>query len=1077
MKPCFQAAGVVKESRVAGNDRQTLARSSKVSIITDLTPAKRSEGELKGLLKEVIDLNLALDEHAIVATTDLQGRISYVNDKFCAISQYSREELLGQDHRIINSGFHPKEFMRDLWTTITHGKVWKGEIKNKAKDGSFYWVAATIVPILDEQGKPLQYVAIRTDITECKRTEHALRASEAHLQTVVENLNEGVVVCDLHGALQHWNRAALKIHGFTDLEDGRRLLTELVDTFELSTMDGTPIPVEQWPLSRILRCENLRDLEVRVRNIKTDWQRVFSYSGTLVHDAEDQPVLAIVTINDITERKEAEEALQRQEKQYRVLFETYPSPTWVYDAETLAFLAVNDAAVQQYGYSREELLAMTIRDIRPSGGIPASIEPGTVTSDHTEVAGVWRHRKKGGEIILADIHASAIQFEGRLAHLSIALDVTEKKKAEDAIRESEERMRSVLESALDCVITMDHQGRVVEFNPAAEKTFGYKRDEAIGQLLADLIIPPALRERHQRGLAHYLSTGETPVLGKRVELTGMRSDKSEFPLELAITRIGSQEPPMFTGFIRDITERKQAEERLREQAKLLDLAQDAIMVRDMEDRVEFWNHGAEKLYGWTAAEVQGKQASGFLYQDEPASPVAARAALIENGKWTGECRHTCKDHSTVRVRTRWTLVRDAFGRPKSILIINTDITEQKKIEEQFLRAQRLESIGTLASGVAHDLNNILVPILMAAPLLRDDMPADEREKLLAIVQSSAERGASIVKQVLTFARGADGDRLLLQPIYLVQEIVKIAGETFPKSVAVRTAYPEDLWTIVANPTQLHQVLLNLCINARDAMPTGGTLTLALENFEVDDHYVSMTPGAKAGPHVLLEVSDTGTGIPREIIDKIFDPFFTTKELGQGTGLGLSTAIGIVKSHGGFMQVYSEVGRGTSFKVFLPANVTEGADAPTFETTPLPRANGELLLIVDDEKSILQVAGSIMEDHGYRVLIAADAPEALAIFALRMNEIELVLTDLAMPFMDGVALIRTLQKMKPDVRVIASTGLGGQDGRANEIAHLNVRANLTKPYNKTKLLATLHDVLIQPSDNHSSSGAQLETNNL
>ena len=674
-------------------------------------------------------------------------------------------------------------------------------------------------------------------------------------------------------------------------------------------------------------------MEYRIRHKDGSYHWVED-NNRVVRDATGKPQHAVGVWTDITKRKEAEEALQRQERQYRVLFETYPSPTWVYDAETLAFLAVNDAAVQHYGYSREEFLAMTIRNIRPPEDIPALIESGTVTSDETQAAGVWRHRKKSGEIILADIYASAIQFEGRRAQLAIAIDVTEKGQAED---------------------------------------------------------------------------------------------------------------------------------RLHEQAKLLDLAQDAIMVRDMEDRVEFWNHGAENLYGWTAAEVQGKEASGFLYENDPVAAAAARAAVIENGKWTGECKHSCKDGGTVMVRSRWTLVRDELAAPKSILIINTDITEQKKIEEQFLRAQRLESIGTLASGVAHDLNNILVPILMAAPLLRGDMPAEEREKLLAIVQSSAERGASIVKQVITFARGADGDRLLLQPIYLVQEIVKIAEETFPKSVAVRTNYPEDLWTIVADPTQLHQVLLNLCINARDAMPTGGTLTLALENFEVDDHYASMTPRAKAGPHVLLEVSDTGTGIPSEIIDKIFDPFFTTKELGQGTGLGLSTVIGIVKSHGGFVSVYSEIGRGTTFKVFLPANRSELATAHTSQAAPLPPASGELLLIVDDEKSILQVAQALLEGHGYQVLTAGDATEALAIFALRMNEIELVLTDLAMPFMDGVALIRTLQKMKPDVRVIASTGRGGQDGRGNEIAQLNVRASLTKPYNKDKLLKTLHDALSPQTD--------------
>jgi PAS domain S-box-containing protein len=633
----------------------------------------------------------------------------------------------------------------------------------------------------------------------------------------------------------------------------------------------------------------------------------------------------------------------------------------------------------------------------------------------------------------------------------------ESERTEEALRESEERMRSILESALDCVITMDHLGRVVEFNPAAENTFGYKRDAAIGQSLADLIIPPSLRESHRRGLAHYLSTGEAPILGKRIEMTGMRSDKSEFPLELAITRIGSQEPAQFTGFIRDITERKQAEDRLREQAKLLDLSQDAIMVRDMEDRVEFWNFGAENLYGWTAAEVQGKQSFGFLQGDGPGALAAARAAVIESGKWSGECRHTCKGGGIVTVRSRWTLVRDELEAPKSILIINTDITEQKKVEEQFLRAQRLESIGRLASGVAHDLNNILVPILMAAPLLRSNMAAEEREELLAIVQASAERGASIVKQVLTFARGADGDRVLLQPIYLVQEIAKIAEETFPKSIAIRTNYPEDLWTIVADPTQLHQILLNLCINARDAMPGGGTLLLALENFEVDAHYASMTPGAKAGPHMLLKVSDTGSGIARDNIDKIFDPFFTTKEPGHGTGLGLSTVIGIVKNHDGFLQVYSELGRGTTFKVFLPANMSELAIPSTPEAAPSPVANGELLLVVDDEKSLLQVAKAILEDHGYRVLTAADATEALAIFAVRMNEIALVLTDLAMPFMDGVALIRTLQKMKPDVRIVASTGRGDQDERANEIALLNVPA-LTKPYNRDKLLKTLYSVL-------------------
>ena len=482
------------------------------------------------------------------------------------------------------------------------------------------------------------------------------------------------------------------------------------------------------------------------------------------------------------------------------------------------------------------------------------------------------------------------------------------------------------------------------------------------------------------------------------------------------------------------------------------------MVRDMEDRVEFWNLGAERLYGWTAAEVRGKQAATFLHEEPPATALAARMAVIESGKWSGECKHLRKGGGTVMVRSRWTLVRDEAGAPKSILIINTDITEQRKIEEQFLRAQRLESIGTLASGVAHDLNNILAPILMGAAVLRRTPMPEPDEMILSTMETCAQRGADIVKQVLTFARGAEGARLLLQPAHLINDMAKIAEGTFPKAITVQTSYLPSLWPIEGDPTQLHQVLLNLCVNARDAMPAGGTLTVSAKNFPVDEHYASMMPGAKAGPHVLFEVKDTGMGIPREIIDKVFDPFFTTKDVGHGTGLGLSTVIGIVKSHDGFLSVESEIGTGTTFKIYLPARSDAPGTPETSETTPLPLANGELLLIVDDEKLILHVTRELLEAHGYQVVTAGDATEALAIFALRKDEIKLVMTDLAMPLMDGIALIRTLQKMKPGVRVIASTGQGSPKQGAHELPSLGVRVCLAKPYNKETLLKTLHDAL-------------------
>lgn len=521
----------------------------------------------------------------------------------------------------------------------------------------------------------------------------------------------------------------------------------------------------------------------------------------------------------------------------------------------------------------------------------------------------------------------------------------------------------------------------------------------------------------------------------------------------------------------DITEQKQAEERLREQADIINRAHDAIVVRDFEtERVTSWNTGAERLYGWTAEEAVGRSIAELIFADS-CELEGITKALLSTGEFRGELRQITKDKKDLIVEGRATLVRLADGSPHTVLIINTDITEHTKLKTQLLRAQRLESIGTLASGVAHDLNNILAPILMGSAVLRrTEMPPDD-EAILSTIETCAQRGADIVKQVLTFARGAEGERMQLQAAPLIKDVAKIAEETFPKKIAVRTSLSEPLWSIVGDSTQLHQVLLNLCVNARDAMPAGGTLSLSAANFPVDEHYASMTPGATAGPHVRFEVTDTGMGIPPQNMEKIFDPFFTTKELGHGTGLGLSSVIGIVRSHGGFMSVYSEVGRGTTFKVYLPAKGEAQEMLKESESITPPRATGELLLLVDDEKPILQVAKALLESHGYRVLTAGEATEALAIFAIRKDEIRLVLTDLAMPLMDGIALIRTLQKMKPGVLVIATTGRGCQEQPAYELEDLNVHACLTKPYNKNKLLKTLHDALNHQT-NHPNAPAQI-----
>ena len=505
----------------------------------------------------------------------------------------------------------------------------------------------------------------------------------------------------------------------------------------------------------------------------------------------------------------------------------------------------------------------------------------------------------------------------------------------------------------------------------------------------------------------------------------------------------------------DRTEQRAVEERNRQQAKLLNLASDAIIVRDLENRVLFWNHGAKNLYGWSAEEAIGAAATEMYVRERE---FEAEIELFKTGEWSGQLRHFNKAGNEVIVNSRWTLVRDEHGMPESALVINTDVTETKKLESQFLRAQRLESIGTLASGIAHDLNNILSPILMSAGILRREITDPDNAKMLDIIEGSAERGAGIVKQVLTFARGVDGERVQLQANYLISELAKIMAQTFPRNIDIQPKFPPDLWTVTGDATQLHQVLLNLCVNARDAMPNGGTLTVSSENLVIDQHFASMNPGAQLGAHVALRVSDTGSGMSMETMDKIFDPFFTTKEVGKGTGLGLATVIGIVKSHGGFLTVQSEIGVGTTFNVYLPAS-REAQEAKA-QDEPIEAASdgqGQLILVVDDEAPIREALVRTLSAHGYRVYTAEDGTDALAVYFQRKGEISLVLTDLSMAQMDGVSLVRSLRRVDPKARIIVSSG-HLQKEVMTVLSGLGVKSFLNKPYTADKLLRSVHAAL-------------------
>lgn len=510
---------------------------------------------------------------------------------------------------------------------------------------------------------------------------------------------------------------------------------------------------------------------------------------------------------------------------------------------------------------------------------------------------------------------------------------------------------------------------------------------------------------------------------------------------------------------RDQRLRRRAEQQLHEQAELLDKAREAICVTDIEGRITYSNRSARQLFGLTGDHGHGRHLNQlFGVLNQPLIPEALRQ-LHANGAWSGEMRLSGPDGSLRNIDNRWTLVRDDTNQPKSILLIITDITEQKKLEAQLLRSQRMEGIGTLASGIAHDLNNVLTPILMSVSLLQQETHNEETLRLLTVLETSAKHGADLIRQVLTFARGAEGERAELQLKFVIRDVVTLLGETLPRAIEIQTECAPDLWPVSANSTQISQVLMNLGVNARDAMPGGGQLTFQAGNTQVDEALAHAQPDLRPGPYVLIKVADTGCGIPAEVIDRIFDPFYTTKKIGKGTGLGLSTALGIVKAHNGCLLVQSTVEQGTEFLIYLPAVAT--ARVAPAEQTPasrpsLPKGKGETILVIDDEKAVRDVSGALLKACGFTVLSAESGLAGLALYREHRAKIQAVLTDMMMPGIQGPEFIRELRVINPDVPIVAMSGMMGERfGLEEEAGRL---VFLQKPMTVEELIRKLRLVL-------------------
>jgi two-component system, cell cycle sensor histidine kinase and response regulator CckA len=492
--------------------------------------------------------------------------------------------------------------------------------------------------------------------------------------------------------------------------------------------------------------------------------------------------------------------------------------------------------------------------------------------------------------------------------------------------------------------------------------------------------------------------------------------------------------------------RQQAEERIREQAALLDEAQEAIVVQDLDRRVTYWSQGAASLYGWSPEDARSGAADSRFPVNGRQEVDAAWDCVLRDGKWRGSMKQVARDGAELIVESHWTCLRNSEGAARAVLSITSDVTQARKVEAQLLRAQRLETVGTIASGVAHDLNNVLAPIVMGLGSLKRRVLDEQSQRLLGAMEVSADRGTEIVHQVLTFARGGGGGELnrAIDAKEVVQAIEQLLAATLPGNVPLALELPIDLWTISGDPTQIQQVLLNLCVNGRDAMPKGGNLTIKAENVTLS--------GDRAGGYVCITVSDTGLGMDKDVQEKIFEPFFTTKA--QGTGIGLSTVAQIVKRHGGFIEVESAPGRGTAFMVYLPSRVRTQVAEQSAEV----RSNvgqGQLLLVVD-EGAVREMIRETLQAYGFRVVSADNRNDALREYAKHQREVAAVLVNTSLPDLQDVDFVRDLAERNHDVRVINMSGSSSDhDSGAMDST---VRATLTKPCSADKLIEVVGQVL-------------------
>jgi PAS domain S-box-containing protein len=900
-------------------------------------------------------------------------------------------------------------------------------------DGEKVFLAVK-VPWRDQTGQIAGIAGISTDITELQFAQQRLRTSEEAHRLLFEKNPQPMWLYD-RDTLRFLavNEAAVQVYGFSKEEFLSMTLEDIRPPEEVPAFrDRLSASGEGYNLSGEFRHRTKSGgrLDVEIRRQTLEWEG--RHAG-------------LVVAFDITERKRLQEQLRASEEVHRLLFEKNPQPMWVYDLASLRFLAVNEAAVRRYGYSRDEFLQMTLADIRPAEDLSRLYADIAATRDVLNLAGEWRHLTKHGEILDVEIRSHLLDWEGRAARLVVAFDITARKKASAEL----DRFFQLSQDLL-CIAT--REGRFIRLNPQWSATFGYTLEEMVGRSADEFVHPDDVAATLHAGW----SVNEATSLRDFVNRYRCR-DGSYRILEWHSYAAGE----VIYSVARDITEKRRTDDLLRLLSRAVEQSPSGVIITDPRGSIEYVNPRFEKLTGYSAQEVIGQNPR--ILQSGRTSPdhyAQLWRTILAGEVWEGEFENKKKDGSLYHVRASISPVRDEKGEIRHFVAVQEDITENRRLQAQFLQAQKMEAIGLLAGGVAHDFNNLLTIINgYTEMVLQNHMLPDATRALLTPVLRAGEQAANLTRQLLMLGRAQPDAPVLIETGNVLANLNEFFRRILPANIRLEITVRARPAVVKADPTLLQQVVMNLVLNARDAMPEGGRLRI-----EVDRTSVPEQPGQRPlqgeitpGSYIVLEISDSGAGMSEEVQRHLFEPFFSTKPQGRGTGLGLATVYGIVRQYGGFIEVRSAPGAGASFRVLLP-----DAGAPAPEHLPevagslLPRG-AETVLVVEDAPEVRQLTADSLKNLGYTVLTAGSGEEAIALARQHQGTLDLLFTDVMLPGISGPDTARAIQELFPGIGVLFASGYVAGDAELASLRQPGVHF-LSKPFPLAELAVKLRETL-------------------